>query len=68
MYKQKMNNIAFQQRSVVARMNEIKKDGRLTPQEKKARMEGHMSQYRELVKQAQESQKAYQREKKRGAL
>jgi hypothetical protein len=68
MFKQVMTKNQMEQRNATTMMNEIKKDKSLTPEQKKEKILEHQSQIQELKKQAQEMAKAYQREKKRGAI
>jgi Skp family chaperone for outer membrane proteins len=68
MFKQGMSKIKAEQQNAKIMMSTIAKDQSLTKEQKLQKIKEHQSQVQELTKQAQEMQKAYAREKKRGAI
>jgi hypothetical protein len=67
-FKQKMTTMQMQQRNIQIIMSQIGKDQSISKEQKKERIKEHVGQLKELGKTMKETQEAYAREKKRGAI
>lgn len=67
LYNQKITGLMNDQRNIKAVMSQIAKDKSLTKDQKIEQLKDHQSQLKELGKELQETSKAWDREKKRGA-
>jgi hypothetical protein len=67
-FKQNMSAMSRQRQSINSVLNDIKKDQRLSKEEKQSRIKDHENQIKELGRQMKEAADAYKREKKRGAI
>jgi hypothetical protein len=67
-YRQKISEIRRQQRDINDVITRIRRDQRLTEEEKKQQIKDHANRIRKLSVEAREAQEAYRRLKERGAI
>lgn len=67
-YKQKISEIRRQRQDIAAVINQIRRDQRLTLEEKQERIKNHAARIRKLTTEAREAQEAYRRLKAKGAI